>query len=95
MLDDFKTALDRLKEHKHGEIGSGFTGSNSPEDFVDLEQARSKRLEETNPALFRESQRMSARDWSKPDDCEHLDLETALRLGPIDKPSESSGSSGG
>ncbi|EME43256.1 hypothetical protein DOTSEDRAFT_72605 [Dothistroma septosporum NZE10] len=79
VLDDFKTALDRLKQYKMDRMGSvmsdGVRG-----DFVDVEQARQKREEERRAKAELEEYKTRTRDWSKGNDTTFLDLEAALRL---------------
>lgn len=90
ILDDFKTALDRLKQYKLQRIGSvpsdGLRGEFS--DFSDPDQARRKKAEEkydldiSNPSEFvhHNSGQPYARDWTKTSgDSENMDLEAALR----------------
>jgi hypothetical protein len=81
ILDDFKTALDRLKEYKMRRMGSvlsdGVRG-----DFTDAEQVRKKRQD---PRLSSEAHDSVVRDFSKPSQgSEHLDLEAALRMDDIE-----------
>lgn len=88
VLDDFKTALDRLKQYKMDRMGSvlsdGVRG-----DFEDVEQARAKRAERSLPTPGVDS--VFARDWSKPEGEDSMDLESALQM---ERPREtSSGSS--
>lgn len=78
VLDDFKTALDRLKEYKMQRMGSvlsdGYRG-----DFVDVEQARKKREERIN----HQPHDSVVRDFSKPQGTDFLDLESALRMDDL------------
>lgn len=87
VLDDFKTALDRLKEYKMARMGSvlsdGVRG-----DFEDVEQARQKKAERQQPLAV---DSVFARDWSKPEGEDSMDLEAALRIERSRE--ESSGSS--
>jgi hypothetical protein len=91
VLDDFKTALDRLKQYKMECMGSvlsdGVRG-----DFVDVEQARKKKAEgqQLQPLAV---DSVHVRDWSKYGDSEFLDLESALRIGQGRGESSGSGSS--
>lgn len=87
VLDDFKTALDRLKQYKMERMGSvlsdGVRG-----DFEDVEQARAKRAERL-PPLGVDS--VFARDWSKPECDDSMDLESALQMErPREESSDSS-----
>lgn len=92
VLDDFKSALDRLKQHKLERLGSTLSDGLRGE-FSDISQARRKK--DDGPALAMQSlPDVAARDWSKVHDCDHIDLETALRMDSQPK-AESSGSSGG
>ena len=92
ILDDFKTALDRLKQFKLQRIGSvpsdGLRGEFS--DFSDPAQARAKKAEQkldldiSNPSEFvhENAGQPMARDWTKPSAggaSENMDLEMALR----------------
>jgi hypothetical protein len=93
ILDDFKTALDRLKQFKLQRIGSvpsdGLRGEFS--DFSDPAQARRKKEEQkldvldiSNPSEFvhENAGQHMARDWTKPQAngaSENMDLEAALR----------------
>ena len=93
ILDDFKTALDRLKQFKLQRIGSlpsdGLRGEFS--DFSDPAQARRKKEEQkldaldiSNPSEFvhENAGQHMARDWTKPQAngaSETMDLEAALR----------------
>lgn len=76
VLDDFKTALDRLKEYKLARMGSvlsdGVRG-----DFEDVEQVRQKKAERRQPGAV---DSVLARDWSKPDNDDSMDLESALQM---------------
>lgn len=103
ILDDFKTALDKLKQYKlerMGTLGSdGFRG-----DFVDVRQARQKKADDDfitaqNLHLQVQDSRQGTlqRDWSKSNDPEHLDLHAALRMSSLAEQGESnkSRSSGG
>lgn len=76
VLDDFKTALDRLKEYKLARMGSvlsdGVRG-----DFEDVEQARQKKADRLQPSAV---DSVFARDWSKPHGHESMDLEAALKI---------------
>lgn len=91
ILDDFKTALDRLKAYKMERMGSVLSDGLRGE-FSDVDQARKKKsdrqsnnpLDISNPGEFlrKDSTHMSplTRDWSKVhSNAEHLDLEAALR----------------
>lgn len=75
ILDDFKTALDRLSTIKMERMGSvlsdGIRG-----DFSDVEQARRKKLEQQQNRP-RDS---AIRDYGKPRNSECLDLEAALHM---------------
>jgi len=98
ILDDFKTALDKLKAYRMQNMNSvlsdGVRG-----DFSDVEQAKRKKSEKidldiSNPDEFRTSgMAPPARDWTKINaaGCDHLDLEAALRS--IEPEGESSNSS--
>lgn len=108
ILDDFKTALDRLKQFKLQRIGSvpsdGLRGEFS--DFSDPAQAKRKKAEEkldldiSNPSEFvhENAGQYMARDWTKPQAnrfSENLDLEAALReVVPEGESSKSKSSNG-
>lgn len=92
ILDDFKTALDRLKQYKMKQIRSvpsdGLRGEFS--DFSDPDQARRKKEEQekvdldiSNPSEFvhHNAGQPLARDWTKGyhRNSENMDLEAALR----------------
>jgi hypothetical protein len=85
VLDDFKTALDRLKTYKMERMGSvlsdGVRG-----DFVDVELARKRRAEEQQHMPSGAVDSVHVKDWSKSGDA-----ESALRMGQ--GRGESSGSS--
>ncbi|KJY02286.1 hypothetical protein TI39_contig69g00001 [Zymoseptoria brevis] len=92
VLDDFKTALDRLKQYKMERMGSVLSDGLRGE-FVDVEAARKQKAEGQLQSLPVDS--VHVRDWSSPikgGDAEFLDLESALRIGPGPR-GESSGSS--
>ena len=107
ILDDFKTALDRLKQFKLQRIGSvpseGLRGEFS--DFSDTAQARRKKDEQkldaldiSNPSEFvhENAGQPTARDWTKPHgEGESMDLEAALREVVPEAESSKSKSSGG
>lgn len=85
VLDDFKTALDRLQQYKLERMGSvlsdGVRG-----DFEDVEQARQKKAERLPPLTV---DSVFTRDWSKPKCDDSMDLESALQM---ERPREDSGS---
>ncbi|KAK4540974.1 hypothetical protein LTR36_008482 [Oleoguttula mirabilis] len=91
ILDDFKTALDRLTQHRLERMGSVLSDGVRGE-FVDVEQARRKRWEAVIP--MQDLQDVTARDWTKANGCDHIDLEAALRMDSVPR-GESSSSSGG
>ncbi|KAI6793089.1 hypothetical protein KC360_g6219 [Hortaea werneckii] len=92
VLDDFKSALDRLKNYKLEQMGSilsdGLRG-----EFTAVEQARRKKDEDRGMALSTFPD-INTRDWTKNNNCDHIDLEAALRMDDKQR-GESSGSSGG
>ncbi|KAI7169432.1 hypothetical protein KC319_g18272 [Hortaea werneckii] len=92
VLDDFKSALDRLKNYKLEQMGSilsdGLRG-----EFTAVEQARRKKDEDRGMAL-QNFPDVNTRDWTKNNNCDHIDLEAALRMDSKQR-GESSGSSGG
>ncbi|KAF2208774.1 hypothetical protein CERZMDRAFT_101217 [Cercospora zeae-maydis SCOH1-5] len=83
ILDDFKTALDRLSAIKMERLGSvlsdGIRG-----DFTDVEQARRKKLEERQLGPSGRPHDSVIRDYGKPLDSEHIDLEAALEMNRHD-----------
>ena len=80
MLDDFKTALDKLKQYKLEAMG-GFLTTDDRAEFVDLDQARNKKDDtKLNGPTTDDAHRFAPRDWTKAQDSEHLDLESALRM---------------
>ena len=80
VLDDFKTALDKLKEYKLQRLGGAITADN-PEEFVDLEQAQQKKTDaQTNGTPRALSNPFEARGWTKAEHSEDIDLESALRM---------------
>ena len=60
----------------------GFVTDENTSDFVDLEQARRKRSDplSASPPPPQNAHRFVPRDWTKGQDSEHLDLESALRM---------------
>lgn len=107
VLDDFKTALDRLKHFKLQRIGSvpsdGLRGEFS--DFSDPEQARAKKAEQkvdldiSNPSefVYENAGHYMARNWTKAKGGvdREMDLEAALREVVPEAYSSKSKSSGG
>ncbi|KAK5133156.1 hypothetical protein LTR08_008091 [Meristemomyces frigidus] len=91
ILDDFKTALDRLTQYRLQRMGSVLSDGIRGE-FLDVEQARKKKAEQASTSIPGLKD-VDARDWSKASDCEHLDLESALHMNSMQR-GESSGSSG-
>lgn len=82
ILDDFKTALDRLKQHKMSRIGSAFSSGPDGNLFASgtAQQKRSDdRTAASDRPLHAHKDVRSARDWTHPDEIEDLDLESALR----------------
>ncbi|CAK1366253.1 hypothetical protein CB0940_09326 [Cercospora beticola] len=79
ILDDFKTALDRLSAIKMERMGSvlsdGIRG-----DFTDVEQARRKKLEQLQVNPSGRPHDSVVRDYGKSQDSEHIDLEAALEM---------------
>lgn len=90
ILDDFKSALDRLTQHRLERMGSVLSDGVRGE-FVDVEQARRKKTERMP---MRDLPNVSTKDWSKRNECDHIDLEAALRMDSGTR-GQSSGSSGG
>jgi hypothetical protein len=54
VLDDFKTALDKLKQHKLQRLGGAITDDN-PQDFVDMEQVQRKKSDPLSKAEHSEN----------------------------------------
>lgn len=81
VLDDFKTALDRLKEHKMSALG-GMLSDGNPPSFVDSQQARQKKYGPNHSVEMRSGQHFETtpRDWTKDDSYDDIDFETALRM---------------
>ncbi|KAF2718704.1 hypothetical protein K431DRAFT_127146 [Polychaeton citri CBS 116435] len=106
VLDDFKTALDKLKQYKLGRMSSALNSDPAEQDLSSfsggtrLSRAAVQQSDSypshqmlTNPAAVR------AQEWAsnKGVDSQHIDLEAALRmdskdLGEIGESSRSSGS---
>lgn len=85
VLDDFKTALDRLKQYKLDRMGSVLSDGVRGE-FVDVQQARKRRAERSMPQDSMQPVDSIVLDWSKLSDSHQpsrnsdiLDLEAALR----------------
>ncbi|KAK3629370.1 hypothetical protein LTR22_021944 [Elasticomyces elasticus] len=75
ILDDFKTALDRLKQYKLERLGS-IASDNIRGEFVDVEQARHKKAEQSG-AVMQGSGNVVSKDWTHSD---NIDLASALRM---------------
>ncbi|KAK5741160.1 hypothetical protein LTR17_004100 [Elasticomyces elasticus] len=75
ILDDFKTALDRLKQYKLERLGS-IASDNIRGEFVDVEQARHKKAEQSG-AMVQGSGNVVSKDWTHSD---NIDLASALRM---------------
>ncbi|KAK4894965.1 hypothetical protein LTR27_006832 [Elasticomyces elasticus] len=75
ILDDFKTALDRLKQYKLERLGS-IASDNIRGEFVDVEQARHKKAEQSG-AMREGSGNVVSKDWTRSD---NFDLASALRM---------------
>lgn len=72
----------KLKQYKLQALGGAITDDN-PETFVDMEQARRKKsdpLANGGAMPFPTSYANPARDWSKAEHSENIDLESALRM---------------
>lgn len=86
VLDDFKTALDKLKQYKLQRLGGAITDDN-PQDFVDMDQAKRKKSDPLSNGVPKEyTNPLAARDWTTAEHSENIDLEggldfeTALRM---------------
>ncbi|KAK5107315.1 hypothetical protein LTR62_001370 [Meristemomyces frigidus] len=82
VLDDFKTALDRLKQHRLARLGS-LNSDNIRGHFDDVEQARKKKTETVNgngSTFLTGFPAVMTRDFSDKQDSDDLDLEAALRM---------------
>ncbi|KAK3717191.1 hypothetical protein LTR37_005900 [Vermiconidia calcicola] len=83
VLDDFKTALDRLKEYKLETLGSTLAGDLQA-DFVDVDQARQKKRDSNlNGMTMPAPSQTGVQDWTKAEHSESLGLESALRMDSI------------
>ena len=59
----------------------GFLTDDDRAEFVDLDQARQKKSDShLNGPTLDDAHRYAPRDWTKAQDSEHLDLESALRM---------------
>lgn len=97
VLDDFKTALDRLKDYRLERMGSVLSDGIRA-DSVQVEQANRKKAERANKPQMQALPNTTSRDFSKAD-CQHVDLENmdfaqALRMDYWEQ-AESSRSRGG
>jgi hypothetical protein len=88
VLDDFKSALDRLSEYRMQRMAS-VASDNIRGTFTDVELARRKKDKEAAAPLSG-LPAVITKDWT---DSDHIDLESALRMDK--RAGESSGSSGG
>jgi hypothetical protein len=79
VLDDFKTALDKLKQYKLERLGGAITDDN-PQDFVDLNQAQRKKSDAPRSPNGFITNPFEERDWTKAEHSENIDLESALRM---------------
>ena len=83
VLDDFKTALDRLSQHRLEQFDSGLTdGLNG--DVSDVRQAQMKKsdtkLEKSEVNGLRS---VELKKGANLEDLENLDLEAALRMDSV------------
>ena len=79
MLDDFKTALDGLKEYKLERISS-FLNDGARGDFMNADQAYTKKNEQQQSGPMKHtSSHLEARDWTKDEHPGPIDLERAFR----------------
>lgn len=72
MLDDFKTALDTLKQYKLQMIGGTVSDSGLGDDIY-TDQARKKRFDRPSDHVERRSRPSAQQDGQ-------IDFETALRM---------------
>ena len=92
ILDDFKTALDRLTQYNLERMGSVLSDGVRGE-LSNVEQARLKRAEQVNRPMQGPRSNVTITDWTKVSDSEHLDLEAALHIDSTQR-GESSASNG-
>ncbi|KAI5365426.1 hypothetical protein Slin14017_G053160 [Septoria linicola] len=77
ILDDFKTALDRLRMVRMEKLGSSMLSSDGMQgDWSDVDQARRKQLEQQ----YRNPKASAGREFGKTGDDDNLDLEAALHM---------------
>ncbi|EMC97347.1 hypothetical protein BAUCODRAFT_67965 [Baudoinia panamericana UAMH 10762] len=91
ILDDFKTALDRLKQYRLERMGSVLS-DNIRGDFQHVDYTQRKKVDGSQE--MRGIPAIQSRDWTKVTDFDNLDLETALRVD-LREHAESSSPSGG
>lgn len=91
VLDDFKTALDRLQQYQLDRMGSvlsdGVRG-----DFADVEQARRKKAEQVQKRQIAHAARphdsVVSESWNKPQGAECIDFASALRMDMFEEEEE-------
>ena len=79
ILDDFKTALDRLTQYNLERMGSALSDGIRGE-LSDIEQARLKRAEKVSKPVQGPQSNVISTDRAKVNDTEHHDLESALHI---------------
>jgi len=79
ILDDFKTALDRLKQYKLERMGSVFSDG-LRDEIADVRQAKAKKSDHLDLQAMQHNSHVQTQDWTKVSDRENLDLEAALRM---------------
>jgi hypothetical protein len=89
VLDDFKTALDRLKQHNMQRIG-GFVDDGNTADFVDREQAEQTK-DVTSPKQEHYEDAQGQNSATRTDkNYEELDFITAVRIEDLESGNSSS-----
>ena len=79
VLDDFKTALDRLKQYNMHKIG-GALDENSPVDSVTVDQNQHKKFEFPPNGKSTHLSNLEPNGQLKGSDDGEIDLESALRM---------------
>lgn len=81
VLDDFKTALDRLKRYKLSQLGGTFS-NNYSEDFADVARDSGKKSDQPAAAVTPVSHVERAKNQAANADGK-LDMQSALRLDSL------------
>lgn len=93
ILDDFKTALDRLKRYKMQQIGTAWSMSIGAQDEPSNPSGRSKRSKQRTASPRRESQSKTTGNWET--DIEMLDFCTVPETAYLGKTRSSESRSSG